>query len=354
MSQIGKYLDAFSQLSRAARFYRTSIWYQAARSKRLHDRSLFSLKDTLFWGLTDPGIAEQDIDNFMSREARTRLQARVNDRASGPDVDDKARFYELCAASGLAIPETLGILQSDSRVPKASTSNMAAVDFSGLPDGDFVAKPLWGMKGKGILFFSKHGDGYLVEDSRVDESGIRAISNEYLSKDNLVVQRRLIAHPELAAVSVTDAVQSVRIVTYLDSDLKPHILFARFKFIRRGNSMDNFSDGDTGNLIADVDIDSGRVLKTLRKNIGEFGLQVVDIHPDSEMPLNIVLPDWDAAVELAIRGALTFNKLRVLAWDIALTPEGPVILEANQDWEIFPIAPYRKPSPVGDWESLVH
>ncbi|MCB1696898.1 MAG: hypothetical protein KDI34_11765 [Halioglobus sp.] len=355
MSRIKKLLSSMQQISQAADFYQTSFWFQASRVRRLHDKSLFSLEDTLFWGLTDPAIPTAEIDSFMSREARTRLQARVNDPARGPDVDDKAVFYSLCTSCGLPVPETFGILETAGKPRTAHTLPPQAVriSFSALPDGDFVAKPIWGMKGKGLLFFRKAGGQYLLDGSTLDEAAISKVADSYAAKDYLIVQRRLLPHAALADTSDTDAVQSVRIVTYLDGDGMAHILFARFKFIRQGNNVDNFADGQTGNLIADVDLDSGRIKKTLRKVVGEFGLQVLSLHPDTGKSLDITLPDWSDAVQLAIAGAKQFNSLRTLAWDIALTPDGPVILEANQDWEIFPIAPYRKPSPPGDWESLI-
>lgn len=355
MSSLAKRLSALAQLNRAAQQYNTSLWHQIARAKRLHDRSLFSLEDALFWGLTDPSIADDEIDCFMSREARTRLQARVNDPSAGPDVDDKARFYRLCEAAGLPIPKTLGILHTTgTRAEHAPDSGTPHIGIDRLPDGSFVAKPAWGMKGKGILFFEKRGADFLVDGKTLDVHGFTAVAEEYAATDFLIVQHRLRAHPDLAAISRSEAVQSVRIVTYLDDEARPHILFARFKFIRRGNNVDNFSDGQTGNLIADVNLTTGRITRTLKKVAGEFGLKPVREHPDSGKSLFITLPFWQETVGIAATGAARFGALRALAWDIALTPDGPVILEANQDWEIFPIAPYRKPDPPDNWEALIH
>lgn len=322
--------------------------------KRLHQKSLFSVADALFWGLTDPSIGEDEIDCFMSRESRVRLLARVNDRSAGADVDDKARFYRLCESAKLSVPETFGILSTvRTKARREPDRDSKRIALASLPNGAFVAKPVWGMKGNGILFFEKLGQDYLFESSPVNLTTFESIIEDHAATDYLVVQRRVIPHPLLANISASNSVQSVRVVTYLDEQLKVHSLFARFKFVRHGNDIDNFSDGETGNLIADVDLDSGKITKTVTKVVGEVGLRTITHHPDSGVELRATVPFWEETLGLIARGALSFRALRTLAWDVAIAPQGPVILEANQEWEIFPVAPYRKPHPIKTWNALI-
>ena len=40
-----------------------------------------------------------------------------------------------------------------------------------------------------------------------------------------------------------------------------------------------------------------------------------------------VLPHWQEAVDLAIRAHAAFSEWAVIGWDIAWTPDGPVLLE---------------------------
>lgn len=353
MRRLPKLLTAVRRLSKAARQYDTSLYFQVKRFRRLHDEWLFSLNDALFWGLTDPALPEDTLGSYMSREASSRLRARVNAREDLASVNDKARFYRICLEARLAIPETFGVISAFAPTHRQTDPQTTRIDIGSLPDGSFVAKPAWGMKGKGIRFFEKAGPVFLVGGKSMDAESLRAVLGNEEPPDDFIVQRRVLPHPSLEAISGSKAVQSARIVTFLDSDNRPHVLFTRFKIVRRGIDVDNFANGETGNMVADVEIETGQITKVLMKPPFQIGLRAVTHHPDTGKDLLFQLPDWQQAIQLAHEGARAFPRLRSLAWDIALTPEGPVILEANQEWEIFPIGPYRRPLPREDWELLI-
>jgi hypothetical protein len=42
---------------------------------------------------------------------------------------------------------------------------------------------------------------------------------------------------------------------------------------------------------------------------------------------------WNAVVELGKKAALAFLPSKCLGWDIAVTPAGPVLIEANRYWD---------------------
>ena len=47
------------------------------------------------------------------------------------------------------------------------------------------------------------------------------------------------------------------------------------------------------------------------------------------------LPMFAECCELARRAALLLLPMRTLGWDIAITPDGPVLLEGNNWWATF-------------------
>jgi hypothetical protein len=44
------------------------------------------------------------------------------------------------------------------------------------------------------------------------------------------------------------------------------------------------------------------------------------------------VPFWEEALQLAMDAALHFKKYRSIGWDIAITEQGPDLLEGNHDW----------------------
>ena len=56
-------------------------------------------------------------------------------------------------------------------------------------------------------------------------------------------------------------------------------------------------------------------------------------HPVTQTEfLNFQIPYWDNLKRMAIKAQKEFDHMKSIGWDIAITPEGPVIIEANQNW----------------------
>ncbi len=345
-------------LQRASRHFHAPLPFTLRRALRLHNRSLFSLQDIIFWGLTDPKIPESDIDRYISREARVRMERRLNDSRAGYLVDDKVSFYETCANAALPIPEAIAVFDAPPGLPgesgQAHRARWESV-LSDLPAGEFICKPALGMKGEGIHLVAKRGDeNFLIAGRRYDVRAVYDFLLKCARDDRVLLQRKLEGHPELCAVSGTKAVQSARLVTFLSDGGECKFLFGRFKFIVGENYTDNFASGKSGNLIADIDVSTGRIRAVFAKVTGELGLRRVTNHPASGVPLEgFVIPEWQSLIDLAQRAASVFSPLRVLGWDIAPTRTGPILLEANQEWEIFPLAPVTLPVSPTEWEKLI-
>jgi hypothetical protein len=92
-----------------------------------------------------------------------------------------------------------------------------------------------------------------------------------------------------------------------------------------GLNVDNIRGGATGNADAEVDVSTGALN-------GSFGTPV----PGIEAIAGETLPDWEAACELVRRGARLMMPQRSFGWDVALTPHGPVLVEANRGYDPFP------------------
>ena len=277
-----KALSQLPELRKAAKHYNTSLYFQCKRVLRLHNSYLFSMEDIMFWGLTNPEIAEGELGLYLSRESRTRLIARVNDPSHSADVDDKSRFYKLCESANLAIPQTYGIYGEPEKPETALADKY--VDCRVLKDGSYVGKPSWGNNGIGLVFFTKAAGIYTFGDLEMDDDEAHAYLLERTKEDTLVIQDWIEPHPKLREISLSRGVQSVRVVTFLEDNGNVHILLCRFKFIRERNNIDNFTHGESGNLLADVDPETGKILSSWRKEPSEIGLPESTIIPIVKNP----------------------------------------------------------------------
>jgi hypothetical protein len=59
------------------------------------------------------------------------------------------------------------------------------------------------------------------------------------------------------------------------------------------------------------------------------------VHTDSgEEFTGVQLPLWEEALDACRRAARLLPGPRWIGWDVVLTPDGPVILEANTQWDL--------------------
>ena len=127
-------------------------------------------------------------------------------------------------------------------------------------------------------------------------------------------------HPDLAAICPT-SVNTLRIATLM-GDKKQGIVYA-FIRIGAGAVVDNV---DQGGMAAPIDIDTG-VIRTVgaNKNGDRF-----EYHPitGTRIP-GTKIPYWEEAKAMCLKAAQVVPQLRFIAWDVAVTPDGPVFIEGN-------------------------
>ncbi|WP_440997107.1 sugar-transfer associated ATP-grasp domain-containing protein [Arhodomonas sp. SL1] len=333
----------------AASHYGTSLVWTLARARRAHDM-LFSVEDMMFYGLLDPAIADSDLELYVSREARVRIEHRLNNPAVREIAHDKDRFHAHCRAHGLPVPRTMGVFEAPPPGEAEAQRRDWLARLADTRPRDLFCKRVDGIRGEGSwILEGTAADGAPLSSQTLYD---RLLSNA--GNARWLVQARERAHSEIARATGSKALQGARLVTFIDASDDPHIIFSRFKFIVGDNLVDNFAWGATGNLVADVDLASGRVKTVFSKTPGEIGMQHMTHHPTTGASLpGLTIPHWREACELARAAALSLPDLRVLAWDIAIANDGPLLLEANSDWIISPPGPMRAPIEATAWRALI-
>lgn len=243
------------------------------------------------------------LDSYIRRFEDAALNKRINPLGWTRDcvLADKVRFEARCAAARLPHPRTVALVEDGRVTLKAE------------PDGrDLVIKP---SDGEG-------GDGVVILERVMDAADLAARLPR--GRGAYVVQERVRTHPGLADLAL-DALPTVRIVTMIDEVGAPEVVSATFRFASvHGARVDNMK---AGGLIAAVDLPVGALGVACKG----YGGGDHPVHPITGAAIaGRMLPDWPAAKGLVRRAhAETFADYALIGWDVALAPDGPVLIEGN-------------------------
>ena len=175
---------------------------------------------------------------------------------------------------------------------------------------ELIGKPLEGSSGQGIR-------KYLPDDWKDG-------SDEFLKRllrDGIgILEEVVVQHPQMASLCPT-SVNTCRIATLL-GDKQRGIVYA---FLRIGNGkvMDNV---DCGGMAARIDLESGKLQTVGADKQGNTFIK----HPMTNASIiGFEIPFWKEAKEMCLKAAEKFPEMRFVAWDVAITPDGPTFIEGN-------------------------
>jgi hypothetical protein len=261
------------------------------------------------------------VNRFELKGGLYKMISRSSGAVPKSPLNDKQKFAEICAQAGLPTLPVIGTARGG-----------AILDESGakveLPAGDIFVKPLAGRGGQGAERWSyAEENAWRSADGRTSSTGELMRHLEVLSRDErYVVQRRAVPHPDLADLS-NGALPTTRILTIKGRDESWEAVAALLRMaVGINRTVDNFH---AGGIAANVDLATGMLGRAtdigLSPDIGW-----VERHPDvGGVITGRILPFWSEALALARRAHSVFNQRLVAGWDIAILPEGPVLVEGN-------------------------
>jgi hypothetical protein len=263
---------------------------------------------------------------FFGRHWENALLAKLHSNSWVAIAHDKLVYYALIRQLGFPVPEIYAVFHPFRRygaVPALQTTEQLAQFLRKHLRYPCIAKPVAGMYSHGIFglqSFDLESDSLLLSDG--DKLSVQEFV-EQLGK-NYLFQQLLAPHPSVRELC-GDRICTVRMVVLLRQS-GPQLLRALWKVGTGRNIADNY--WRPGNMIGSVDIASGCV-QGLVSGKGRH-LRHVSQHPDTGKTLaGAILPDWPAAVDLVLDAARSVPGLRMQAWDMALTNDGPMPLELN-------------------------
>jgi len=166
-------------------------------------------------------------------------------------------------------------------------------------------------------------NGFLCDGNAVDAEWIW---NKYASRmaRGFFVEERIYNHPDLAALN-PDSLNTLRLMVVKTANGQWHFLKPLLKIGRAGSAVDNLS---MGGMFSKLDENGVAGPAYCKYDDTEY-----DCHPDTgEKIIGFQVPYYREALELAEFASQTVGFMGTLAWDMGVTPDGPMIIEANAAW----------------------
>ncbi len=249
-------------------------------------------------------ISQEERKTWAGTGFMYEYQLKMNPRKCRNILDDKTKFYK-----------------SYRKLIKHSMYNKEELELE--------EKRLDLLKNKGGKIVFKVSDGkcgvniLFKKINEVEEDDLLRIINEngYDLVEEYIIQHKLFNRLSPSAVN------TIRIFTQLNSKNEVKILGCRLR-ISVNSNVDNLA---AGNLAAPVDDATGVVIgpgvySDITKNDEE-------IHPvTKEKIIGFKIPFWKETIDLVTEAAILHPENRSIGWDIAMTENGPDIIEGNHDW----------------------
>ncbi|MGC9550987.1 sugar-transfer associated ATP-grasp domain-containing protein [Vibrio metoecus] len=179
-------------------------------------------------------------------------------------------------------------------------------------------KPVGGRGGKGIIIAEKIGSGYFFERNIIDYKFLLSLDGDY------VVEEGIEQHAEILKV-YEQSVNTLRAVTLRKKNGQVELLAVTLRMGINGRKIDNSSAG--GRLIG-IDLVSGGPLKSYATY--EYGEERFTHHPDSGFLFSeLNIPNWKNIKSGIIDSARKLENANLIGWDVAITNEGFLMIEAN-------------------------
>ncbi len=250
---------------------------------------------------------------------RAALTREVQPREYNIIFEDKLICERLCAAVGVRMPKTLGLLGVTTDYRSAIGSLLCEGSVAAL-----IIKPLRGASGRGIVVARRDGDRI-----RIRMSSGEVLLESFILPENAIAQEVVEQDQRMKVFSV-NSLNTIRVVTMLTKNDEVIILGAT---LRCGVGMSYVDNWSAGGVAAGVDAETGVLHKYAFDRQGNRYVR----HPTTGVRFEgFAVPSWPRIVEAAIKVQRFFGCYRLLGLDIGLAEGGdPVLIEVNNNTDLL-------------------
>ena len=295
-------------------------------TKLSRQKGKISFPEYVQFGLYDPEMPFEHKLRFITNKQHWPITFKCCDMTWQATTEDKWLCTKILQGSSIAVPESLAVIDKTKRnypgTPKIATADELR-EFALANQG----QPFFGKENRGMVSFGV----FLVLEADSDRMHLKGegwiaydkFMEQYVGDTSYLIQRCQKNHKFFD--KYTDNLATVRVcILVTDDGIK--IPFAVLKLPARDQIADSF--WRPGNLACNIDPTNGQILDARTKN--HLGTESFSNHPVcGEALVDEYLPEWDALLELVHECSLIFSPIRYQSMDVAITDEGPMLIEIN-------------------------
>ena len=276
---------------------------------------------------------------------------------AGPQIgkivyDDKLIFDAAISSIGFDSPRTVWMVNRTHALRLRDKKRRAIGDVIGeIATGPYFAKPRMGDGGKGAFLI--RGNEVTYSDGSVTPACRSALAEVFASSpQNYLLQEVASQDKALSELNPT-SLNTIRCLTYLDRHGNAQVMGATLRLGAGTMVVDNAA---SGGLYCGVDIDRGCILgDAVNKGGDKFAR-----HPNTGVLFaDYPVPNLEQVFEMCSRCHEAIGQPMTVGWDVAVSPDGPLLLEGNTRWtaklhtDVDPGVATRVWSAyLGDWAHL--
>ncbi len=276
---------------------------------------------------------EKDINqnDYIATDEFFRLREKVNKTRMGKGripyfciLQDKFFFGQYLKALGFPTPVNLAICDRGKITWLDSQQDEPLESLLSRDGLDVFVKDLLGESAKKIYPLRVENRKLFIDKKETTVEELRKMISE-----KSVIQQRLYQHPQMSKLH-PNSLNTIRIVTVFNDDDAAVPLSAVLRVGVKGRQFDNWAAGGTSLAI---DLETGRLG---RNGICKPGLGgIITQHPDTGVIFEgFEIPYFSKVVQMVCSLHGFFYGVHSVGWDVAVTKEGPAVVEGNNLWEV--------------------
>lgn len=155
-----------------------------------------------------------------------------------------------------------------------------------------------------------------------DSADFDRLYNQLRQNNQMLVEQAIAQHPDLNRL-YPNSINTLRITTVIGADGRAHIMYSLLRVGHGGNCVDNIS---SGGMYTAIDHDGRPKGPAFCDKTGQYFSR----HPDTGTDFTtFVVPCFRQAQQLCLDAATVEPHIGYVGWDVAITPDGPVLIEGN-------------------------